>query len=300
MAVSHVWSDGTGVGRKSPGTVNTCLFAFFAELAAQLDCTGIWWDTISLPTDQVARREAMSTMLWNYEYASVTVVHDEELTELEYKDDGSPAVALLLSPWFTRGWTAAELFASRGHPVKVLFKNPDPSGPPLVLKDLDTDILAFDTWSVFDLPDPLVVDHGPGVLRQSTTLGIFTDQVFRVNGAILNKTAGSVVYSEHVHWGPLEDRVFILAVAERQSREPPYGFVSCIWVACVRVAGFASEQVFWESSHNINACFGADNPSREQTMRYADIEFADGFIWAVKPGNDQKDEQKGSAAASPP
>ncbi|KAI1206347.1 uncharacterized protein F4807DRAFT_236775 [Annulohypoxylon truncatum] len=145
VAISHVWSDGTGVGMRSPGVVNTCLFEYFANLARQVSCDGIWWDVISIPTERRARAIAMDSMLENYEKAKVTIVHDQDLVEFEWKDDGSPAVAMILSSWFTRGWTAAELWASRGHPVKVLFKDPnDPTGLKPLIKDLDMDVLAGD------------------------------------------------------------------------------------------------------------------------------------------------------------
>lgn len=145
MAISHVWSDGTGVGRKNSGYVNKCLFSYFAEFATRLGCKGVWWDAISIPTDRDARRTAMNTMLSNYEKAAVTLVHDEELVNFDWQDDGSPAVALVLSSWFTRGWTAAELYASRSHSVKVVYKDPKTGGP--ILKDLDMDVLASDTRS---------------------------------------------------------------------------------------------------------------------------------------------------------
>ncbi|KAJ2978564.1 hypothetical protein NUW58_g7456 [Xylaria curta] len=147
IAISHVWSDGTGVGLKSPGQVNACLYGYFSDIAARLDCDGIWWDAISIPTERNARRIAINSMLENFERAKVTVVHDQHLVNFQWKDDGTPAVALVLSSWFTRGWTAGELFASRNHAVKVLFADPDdPAGPPL-LKDLDEDILARDPKS---------------------------------------------------------------------------------------------------------------------------------------------------------
>ncbi|KAI8950382.1 hypothetical protein F4801DRAFT_579538 [Xylaria longipes] len=123
MAISHVWSDGTGAGMKSPGQVNRCLLEYFLDLAKGEGCDGLWWDTISIPTEKEARRMAINCMLKNYEEATVTLVHDQE------------------------GWTAAKLFASRNHAIKVVFKNPDPAGPSLV-KDLDHDILAWDPKSI--------------------------------------------------------------------------------------------------------------------------------------------------------
>ncbi|KAI1503892.1 hypothetical protein F5X99DRAFT_373757 [Biscogniauxia marginata] len=148
VAISHVWSDGTGVGMKSgAGIVNACLFEYFSEIAQrdEVSCNGVWWDAISIPTDRHARAIAMDSMLENYEKAKVTIIHDQDLVEFEWKDDGSPAVAMVLSSWFTRGWTAAELWASRGHPVKVLFKDPnDSTGQRPLIKDLDMDVLAGD------------------------------------------------------------------------------------------------------------------------------------------------------------
>ncbi|GAP83672.1 hypothetical protein SAMD00023353_0500600 [Rosellinia necatrix] len=154
VAISHVWSDGTGVGMKSgAGIVNACLFEYFSDIAKrdEVSCNGVWWDAISIPTERHARAIAMDSMLENYENAKVTVVHDQDLLEFEWKEDGSPAVAMVLSSWFTRGWTAAELWASRGHPVKVLFKDPnDPTGQRPLIKDLDMDILAGDLSRWFD------------------------------------------------------------------------------------------------------------------------------------------------------
>jgi hypothetical protein len=77
----------------------------------------------------------------NYENAKCMLVHDAELINFEWRDDGSPLVALLFSAWLTRGWTAAELFAARKGKVMVLFKSQDSSA--LVAKDLDDDILSY-------------------------------------------------------------------------------------------------------------------------------------------------------------
>ncbi|KAI4860981.1 hypothetical protein F4820DRAFT_435190 [Hypoxylon rubiginosum] len=143
MALSHVWSDGTGVGMKEAGSANRCLVEYFQSIAQCLGCNGIWWDAICLPSSRVARRRALDQMLENFERASFMVIHDMELVNFEWRDDGTPALALMLSPWFTRGWTAAEFFAARQGPgrVKVLFKSPDDSGQPCI-KDLEDEVLA--------------------------------------------------------------------------------------------------------------------------------------------------------------
>ncbi|KAI3318305.1 hypothetical protein HD806DRAFT_526447 [Xylariaceae sp. AK1471] len=158
MAISHVWADGTGERRTGSGEANSCLVEYFTNIAQGLGCSGIWWDAICLPTGS-AKTAAIDTMLLNYENATVTLVHDEALVNLDWSKDGSPAVALVLSSWFTRGWTAAELFASRGHPVKVLFRNPKgTNGLPLV-KDLDDDILAWEPGAMGTVDDVEVNDE---------------------------------------------------------------------------------------------------------------------------------------------
>lgn len=139
MAISHVWSDGTGSGR-NPGTVNSCLFDWFRQMARSLYCDGIWWDAICMPSDKKARQTAINQMHEYYAGAKVTVIHDQYLLNFKWSEDGSPCLALVLSPWFSRGWTALELNQSKR--IKVLYKNPDDSSEELyVIKDLIEDIL---------------------------------------------------------------------------------------------------------------------------------------------------------------
>lgn len=138
IAVSHVWLDGTGVGAQAAGKVNPCLFNYFADIAAKLGCGGIWWDTISIPVDRKARGKALNRMQESFKWARWTVVHDEFLVQFPWSDDGLPCIAVILSNWFSRGWTALEL-AFSSH-VKIIFK--DGKTGSRVLKDLDTDILA--------------------------------------------------------------------------------------------------------------------------------------------------------------
>lgn len=80
-----------------------------------------------------------------YKNAKHTVVHDEYLLQVDWAEDGSPAVALILSPWFTRGWTALELSVSRS--VKVIYRDPTNANKQVV-KDLDHDILPQGVCSV--------------------------------------------------------------------------------------------------------------------------------------------------------
>jgi len=140
IAISHVWSDGTGVGLSSQGLVNHCLFDYFGRIAETLKCEGIWWDAISIPLEPKARAKAISQMHKNYADAEYTVVHDQYLLGIEYTDSETACLAIVLSPWFTRGWTALELRMSNR--VKVLFKGPNVDNPDI--KDLDLDILARD------------------------------------------------------------------------------------------------------------------------------------------------------------
>ncbi|KAI0892006.1 hypothetical protein F4806DRAFT_282872 [Annulohypoxylon nitens] len=138
IAISHVWSDGTGVGLEGHGRVNHCLSTYFANLTRRFGCVAIWWDTLSIPLDDKARGQALSEMHNNYANAEFTVVHDSYLLATDYTDPGTACLAIMLSPWFTRGWTALELAMS--NTVKVLFKGSDSMTPDI--KDLDHEILA--------------------------------------------------------------------------------------------------------------------------------------------------------------
>ncbi|KAJ4171716.1 hypothetical protein NW754_000295 [Fusarium falciforme] len=159
MAISHIWLDGTGSTiNAEAGTVNECLFEFFSFVARHEGCDGIWWDAICMPSDRKKWAEEINRMHQNYSNSQFTLVHDVQLANFEWKDDGSPCLALALSAWFTRGWTALEMRASKK--VKVLFKAPaqrhNQTAPAAgftfqfnglreyhyVLKDLDEDILA--------------------------------------------------------------------------------------------------------------------------------------------------------------
>lgn len=145
VAISHVWSDGTGIGVKAQGVVNTCLVEYFQRIAKRLGCEGIWWDTISVPRGRRLRELSVGRMHEYYEHAKCIIVHDAELLKTPWSDDGLPLIALALSTWFTRAWTAVELFATRkgSRNVKVLFQDPHSASGDPIIKDLDDDILAF-------------------------------------------------------------------------------------------------------------------------------------------------------------
>ncbi|KAK2462741.1 hypothetical protein APHAL10511_005259 [Amanita phalloides] len=134
MAISHVWSDGTG----GSGRVNKCMYDFFCDVARKLKCKGMWWDAICIPRDKRARAKAISHMHEYYSQAACTIVHDACLAMSEWVDSEHASFALVMSNWFTRGWTALEL--SRSKQVKVLFSTNEPPG--YVLKDLDVDIVS--------------------------------------------------------------------------------------------------------------------------------------------------------------
>jgi ankyrin repeat protein len=146
MAISHVWSDGTGAGAWDGLKVNKCLYHFFRKLAwEEFGCEGIWWDTICIPGKKKLRAKALATMHVNYEKAEVTFVHDCFLRSLPWVNAETACIAILMSPWFSRGWTALELAKSKT--VKVAFKgNGKGNGKPDI-KDLDEDILIRDETS---------------------------------------------------------------------------------------------------------------------------------------------------------
>jgi hypothetical protein len=85
MAISHVWSDGTGAGTWPSKQVNECLYSYFKWIAKRFQCEGIWWDTLCVPQDRIARSTALKTMHRNYEYARITLVHDRFLRNLPFE-----------------------------------------------------------------------------------------------------------------------------------------------------------------------------------------------------------------------
>ncbi|KAI0402667.1 hypothetical protein F4802DRAFT_608517 [Xylaria palmicola] len=131
MAISHVWSDGTGAGTWPSKQVNECVYRYFKKIAKRFQCEGIWWDTLCVPQDRHARSRALSIMHQNYEEARVTLVHDRFLRNIPFTGPDMACLAIVLSSWFTRGWTALELAKSRN--VKIIFRES--------IKDLDKDIL---------------------------------------------------------------------------------------------------------------------------------------------------------------
>lgn len=141
VAISHVWSDGTGVGLGQPGLVNKCLFEYIKRAVQELGYSAIWWDTISIPMESDTRSRTVAQMHRYYNAASCVLVHDEYLVRFPWADDGSPCLALLLSPWFTRGWTALELVKARSGVVFIIFQHPhDPSLH--VIKSLHKEVLT--------------------------------------------------------------------------------------------------------------------------------------------------------------
>ncbi|KAK2462608.1 hypothetical protein APHAL10511_005341 [Amanita phalloides] len=134
MAISHVWSDGTG----GSGSVNKCLYDFFCDIARRLKCKGLWWDAICIPQDRLARAKAIDRIHEYYSQAACTVVHDLCLATSEWIDGNHASFALVMSNWFTRGWTALEL--ARSARVEVLFSTRE--FPGYVLKNLDKVILS--------------------------------------------------------------------------------------------------------------------------------------------------------------
>ncbi|KAJ6035964.1 hypothetical protein N7540_000243 [Penicillium herquei] len=136
MAISHVWSDGTGVGDKFRGHVNTCLFSLFRQFAQELNCEGLWWDTIYIPTTKDLREKALKRIQQYYKSAAVILVHDCFLRECEWFNADLACFHIMISPWFSRGWTALELKISQN--VEVIFKGRDG----LIIKNIDRDILG--------------------------------------------------------------------------------------------------------------------------------------------------------------
>ncbi|RSL44928.1 hypothetical protein CEP54_014485 [Fusarium duplospermum] len=140
VAISHVWADGTGVGdyqrdNKSASMVNRCLWEFWQNMVGQVwqdsykGAPAIWWDTVSIPRDTKKRSMALRSLHRNYSGAKCTIVHDMLLAQITTPSNAVRCVALVLSNWFSRGWTALELQMS--NEVWVVFDN-----TPIPLNDI--------------------------------------------------------------------------------------------------------------------------------------------------------------------
>ncbi|KAI1369735.1 hypothetical protein F5Y08DRAFT_347347 [Xylaria arbuscula] len=163
MAISHVWSDGTGAGIWPSKQVNECAYRYFQRIAKTFQCEGIWWDTLCVPNERDARNKALNNMHHNYEFARITLVHDRFLRKVPFQDPDSACIAIVLSSWFTRGWTALELAKSRK--VRVVFKDS--------IQDLDRHILdkARETNFAAEAIRRLRGDRLPDLSRLLSTLG---------------------------------------------------------------------------------------------------------------------------------
>lgn len=138
MAISHVWADGTGVGGgRKQGVVNSCLLNFWISVAQACGCDGLWWDAICLPQEPTARRHALNTMLPNYQKANKVLVYDDDFAHSPLISPSVPTsvlVGLVLSSWFTRGWTAAELSAADMDKIVTIKYSPERRGGPSILR----------------------------------------------------------------------------------------------------------------------------------------------------------------------
>src|ERR1700722_12450966 len=63
---------------------------------------GLHGDTISIPLEKSAQK-VVNNMHVNYASASCTTVHDKYLLQFDWREHGTPCLALVFSPWFTRG-----------------------------------------------------------------------------------------------------------------------------------------------------------------------------------------------------
>ena len=123
---------GPAQSQKGPDVVNGCLFQFFCHTAVALNCIGVWWDTISIPSQPRMRAKTLRNMHLHFSSTKYTIVHDAYLINFPWAGDCTPCLALVLSQWFTRGWTAVELVSTRR--VLILFKDPK-NASIFILKD---------------------------------------------------------------------------------------------------------------------------------------------------------------------
>jgi hypothetical protein len=99
------------------GSTNASM-PFSEGLLNSFKCEGIWWDTICIPKEKAARSKAINKEQSNYEDAQITLVRDCFLREWEWVNAETACFAIIMSPWFSRGWGSLELVKSRK--VKVI------------------------------------------------------------------------------------------------------------------------------------------------------------------------------------
>jgi hypothetical protein len=139
LAISNVWFDGIGAGLRQAGYVNSCLFAF-SENALSLSDVKESGGTTSIPEDKRARSVAIKQMNTSYRLAKCRLVQHNYLLNSPWTEDGTPCLAILLSPRFSRAWTATEFAALQE--VWFLFKDSPVKG--WTMKHLNDDILVQD------------------------------------------------------------------------------------------------------------------------------------------------------------
>lgn len=217
MTVSHVWLDGTGHTRGyGHGEVNRCLFELFSQIADSGGCKGIWWDAISIPSDREKRTKEIARMHENYSQAEFTLVYDTQLANLEWREGGSPCLALALSAWFTRGWTALELRASKA--VKVLFKAPRNAHDYPSRFDFSFTGKKATHYVLKDLREILAGEHDLFVhaaYREASVAvrAIFGTETSPTSTTTLNKLLYAL---KHRHTSRMEDRMIIASLLINQ------------------------------------------------------------------------------------
>lgn len=143
LAISHVWSDGTGGGIQGEGRVSQCLFKYFRAIAERSGCSAIWWDTIPIPSGRVARQKsceanAQQASRRSLPHGCTLPIHRLRLPGLtEF-----PRVSLSCSHLDPRvpglPWSGER---PRKGKVSVVYRDlHDPSG--FTMKNFDKDILA--------------------------------------------------------------------------------------------------------------------------------------------------------------
>jgi hypothetical protein len=95
-------------------------------------------DTICVPSEKTAHTKAIRNMHSYYSEAKVMLVHHHYFFKKPWMNAQSGCLSVVLSLWFTHGWTALELMKSKN--VVVVFCSNDPQGH--VLKSLDEGIIA--------------------------------------------------------------------------------------------------------------------------------------------------------------
>jgi hypothetical protein len=103
MAISHVWSDGTGTRAWDGLKINRCLYHFLERSPENSIAREYGGTRSAFPITKNYAQKPLINMHRNYEKAEITLIHDCFLRNLKWVNNETACFAIAISPWFSRG-----------------------------------------------------------------------------------------------------------------------------------------------------------------------------------------------------